>query len=100
MNTKEDLGKQVEQERIRTRHSIRAIEEFQQLVLQKSSLEESQTSLKSELDALRRAHVAAEEDFRAKTQMGGYEANMKERLIAIHESSIRLHPSGAYRLLT
>ncbi|KAK3821880.1 MAG: hypothetical protein J3Q66DRAFT_334558 [Benniella sp.] len=73
LGAKEELEKQVEQEKMLTtstrseleKEHLKLSEEFQQLVLQKSTLEESQTALERELDALRKAGAAAAEDFQA-----------------------------------
>ncbi|KAF9362349.1 Kinesin-like protein kif15 [Mortierella sp. NVP85] len=87
LSAKEELEKQVEQEKTLTtstrseleKEHLKLSEEFQQLVLQKSTLEESQTVLEKELDALRKAGAAAAEEFQAKSrkQMGEYEASLK-----------------------
>jgi chromosome segregation ATPase len=105
LGAKEELEKQVEQEKTLTtstlseleKEHLKLSEEFQQLVLQKSTLEVSQTVLERELDALRQAGAAAAEDFQTKSrkQMEEYEASLKVGFIDIHESSICLRPNGA-----
>ncbi|KAF9348162.1 hypothetical protein BGX34_002636 [Mortierella sp. NVP85] len=89
LNANEKLEKHLEQERIKAtstlseleKENLKLSEEFQQLVLQRSTLEESRIALEKELDAMRKAAAAAAEDFRAKSlkQMEEYETGMKAK---------------------